>query len=420
MFLQRSIIAVAGLVFILPHIVMAQNTSSPYSVLGIGDIESSSLNRYTGMANAGVALTDPRNINNSNAASLTGLHEHFYTFEISTRYRQAIFKGLNISAPDNKSADFAVSRINLAMKVAKRWGSSVGLQPFSTANYSYTAFKNIGGTLQNVAATYEGEGGVNQFYWANGYQLTKNTSIGVTASFLFGSLRQTENLLSGDNSTVSLATIQNTYLRNYYFNFAMQTGFRLNSKWQTRYGITYSPKTDLYAENTTNVTSADGVAIKSDAIKNDFFTLPGNLNLGVAFIKNSLNTFTVNAQSQNWSSLNYQGTNYQLVNSNKLSFGFQQSKREKDYYNREYEKGYFQLGFYAGQSYLKVKNVQITDIGGSIGYGINSRTSPISMLIALEGGRRGASTPNILSENYINLNFTFSYIDLLYRGKKYN
>ena len=414
----KTIITGTGL-FVLPSFLMAQNSSSPYSVLGIGDLENSSFNRYTGMANAGVALRDPKNINNSNAASLTGLNEHFYTFEISTRYKQAIFDGAGVTAPDNKSADFAVRRINLAMKVSKKWGSSIGLQPFSTANYSYSALKNIQGTIKNVAASYEGDGGVNQFYWANGYQLTKNTSIGVTSSFLFGSLQQTENLISSDNTTASLTTKQNIYLRNYYFNFALQTGFRINSKWQTRYGITYSPKTDLYAEYTTDVTSSDGVSIKNEVTKNDYFTLPGNLNLGIAFIKNAQNTYTINAQSQNWGNLNYKGANYQLVNSNKLSIGFQHSSTESNYYKQVYERSYFQLGAYAGQSYLKVKNVPITDFGGSIGFGINSRTSPIGLLMALEGGRRGTSNKNILSENYLNLNFTFSYVDVLFRGKKY-
>ncbi|CAN5581514.1 membrane protein [soil metagenome] len=409
----------AGLLILLPNIIKAQNNSSPYSVLGIGDIENSSFNRYTGMANAGIALTDTRHINNSNAASLTGLNEHFYSFEISMRYKQSIYTGGNVDASYNKSADFAIRRINLAMKVSKKWGSSVGLQPFSTAAYSYNALKNIQGTLTNVAASYEGEGGVNQFYWANGVKLTKNTSIGLTSSFLFGSLRQTENLLGSDNVTPELTTVQNTYLRNYYFNIGLQTSLQLNKTWDTRYGITFSPKTDLFAEYTTDVTSSDGVSLKNDVTKNDYFTLPAIVNAGIAFIKDAKYTFTINGQYQNWSSLKYQGNNYQLVNSNKLSLGYQNSFKAKNYYNREYEKGFFQLGLYAGQSYLKVKNVPITDIGASIGYGMISKRSPISLLIALEAGKRGTTNKNILSDNYFNLNFTFSYVDFLSNGKRY-
>lgn len=410
----------AGVIFFvaLPHLA-AQNNSSPYSVLGIGNLETSSLDRYTGMANTGVALSDSRNINNSNAASLTALNEHFYTFELSGRFRQTYFSGASVVAPNNKSGDFALSRVNLAMKVAKHWGSSVGLQPFSTANYSYTALKTIGGTLQTIPASYEGDGGVNQFYWANGYQLTKRTSIGITSSFLFGTIGQVENLLSSDNSTVSLTTTQNTYLRNYYFNFALQTGLRINNRWQSRYGITYSPKTALYAEYNTTVTAGATDTLKTDAVKNSFFTLPESLNMGIAFIKDAKYTYTVSARHQNWSSLNYKGTNYEITNSDRISFGFQQSNRKKDYFNREYEKGYFQFGLYAGSSYIKIKNVQIMDIGGSIGYGINSKSGPVGLLVGLEGGRRGASNTNILSENYVNLNLTLSYIDMLYKGKKY-
>lgn len=409
----------AALCFFLPHIAVAQNNSSPYSVLGIGDIENSSFNRYTGMANAGVALTDTRHINSSNAASLTGLNEHFYSFEISTRFKQSVFTGAGVSADANRSADFAIRRINLAMRMSKRWGSSVGLQPLSTAAYSYTAYKTIAGTLKTVPASYEGEGGVNQFYWANGFKLSKFTSIGATASFLFGSLRQTENLLANDNATATVTTVQNTYLRNYYFNLSMQTGLQLSKKWQARFGATYSPQTDLFAEYSTEVTTAEGVTLKNEVTRNDYFTLPATIVAGIALIKNNVNTYTINAQHQDWTRLKYQGTNYQLVNSNKLSIGYQRSYREKDYYKREYEKGYFQLGLYAGQSYLKVKNVPITDIGGSIGYGMNSRRSPIGLLIALEAGRRGASNKNILSENYVNLNFTFSYVDYLLTSKKY-
>src|SRR5665647_356051 len=132
----KMIIMAAGCLIGLPVLLSAQNNSSPYSVLGIGDIENSYFNRYTGMANAGVALADDRYINNSNAASLTQLREHFYSFEISTRFKQIVYSGAGITAPDNKTTDFAVRRINLAARISKRWGSSIGLMPFSTAAFS--------------------------------------------------------------------------------------------------------------------------------------------------------------------------------------------------------------------------------------------------------------------------------------------
>lgn len=401
----------------LPVLMQAQNNSSPYSVLGIGDIESSSFNKYTGMANAGVALSDERYINNSNAASLTQLHEHFFAFETSMRFKQVVYTGAGVVAPDNKTTDFAVRRVNLATKPTKKWGTSLGLMPFSTAAFNFTTNKNIQGTLLNVGATYQGEGGINQFYWSNGYKVTKNTSLGVTSSLLFGSISQTEDILSND-LTSDLVTKSNLYLRNYYFNFSLQTKLKLNKNWQSTYGVTYTPKTSLYAEHSVIVTDGS-TQIKNEITKNDFFTLPETINAGFALINKGTYTYTVNAQTQNWNSLKYTGSGYQLVNSNKLSLGFQHSQKARSAYGAEYEKGFFQMGLYAGKSYLKMDGHQITDFGGSIGFSRNSKNSPLGYVFSLEAGRRGTTTTSQLSENYFNINLTFSYLEFLFGGRKY-
>ncbi|CAN5396589.1 hypothetical protein BH11BAC5_BH11BAC5_48490 [soil metagenome] len=395
----------------------AQNNSSPYSVLGIGDIETSYFNKYTGMANAGVALGDERYINNSNAASLTQLREHFFAFETSMRFKQVVYSGAGVIAPDNKTTDFAVRRVNLAAKLTKNWGSSMGLMPFSTAAFNFSTSKNIQGTLLNVDASYQGQGGVNQFYWSNGYKLTKNTSIGVTSSLLFGSINQTEDILSND-LTSDLVTKSNIYLRNYYFNFSLQTKLKLSKKWQSTYGVTYTPKTSLYAEHSLIVT--DGTTeIKNEILKNDFFALPETYNAGFALVNKGVYTYTVNAQTQNWSALKYAGSGYQLVNSNKLSIGFQHAQRARNPYGVDYEKGFFQMGLYAGNSYLKMDGHQIRDFGGSIGFSRNSKSSPLGYVLSLEAGRRGTTTTSQLSENYFNINLTFSYLEYLFGGRKY-
>lgn len=124
-------------------------------------------------------------------------------------------------------------------------------------------------------------------------------------------------------------------------------------------------------------------------------------------------------KSQNWSALKYAGSNYQLVNSNKLSIGFQKAQKIDNAYNMEYEKGFFQLGFYAGKSYIKMNNNQLTDFGGSIGYSKNSRNSQLGYVLSLEGGRRGTGSTAQLSENYFNINLTLNYLDFLFGSKRY-
>lgn len=405
-FLQISILIIS-----MPLASLAQNNSSPYSVLGIGDIESSSFNRYTGMASAGVALSDSRYINNSNSASLSALLPKFFSFELSERYKQVLYTGAGIQAPNNRTSDFQMRRLALAAKITKRWGSSIGLIPFSTSSYNFTSSKVIQGTLQTMAANYRGQGGINQVYWANGYRITKNTSIGINSSILFGSLNQTENLESS-GSTGTLTTTKNNFLNNYYFNFSLLTKLKLNKHWLSTYGVTFTPQTALHSTYTVNLTdSSSGATIKAGNPVYGYYTLPMGINAGIALIKDNKYTFTINAQGQKWGSLNYSGQGYQMVNSSRISLGFQSSNLLKNYFNQDYEKGFFQLGLFAGNSYLKVNNEQLTEFGATVGYGRNSFRSPLGWVAALEVGRIGNSNTTVLSQNYVNLTITLSYLD---------
>ena len=419
MFSNKKMLHIAFLLLGLPIASLAQVNSSPYSVLGIGDIESSSFDRYTGMASAGVALSDSRYIHNSNAASLTGLVQRFFSFELSERYKQVLYTGGGVQPTNNQTSDFQMRRLNIATKITKRWGSSIGLMPFSTSSYNFTSNKVVVGTYQNLAATYQGTGGVNQVYWANGYRITKNTSIGVTSSILFGSLAQTENLESS-GATGTLITTSNNFLHNYYFNFSLLTKLKLNKHWLSTYGITFTPQTFLYSTTTVNVTdSSTNAILKAGTPLYSHFNLPMGINAGIALIKDNKYTFTINAQTQNWGSLNYSGQNYQLVNSNRISIGFQSSSLLRNYYNQDYEKGFFQLGLYGGNSYLKVNNQQLMDFGATIGYGRNSSKSALGWVAAMEVGREGSPSSAILSQNYVNLTITLSFLDFLNKVKNF-
>jgi hypothetical protein len=431
MILRSSIFAGIFFLMILPFLTKAQSNSSPYSIIGIGNIENSYFNRYTGMGNAGVALSDGRYINNSNAASLSGLNNHTFVFELATRATVTDYTGGNLttitpnSSEPSPTFDVAFRKLAVATKVTKNWGSSFGLQPYSTANYDYTANKLVQGSNKDVlSAEYKGSGGVNQFYWANGYQVTKNTSLGLNTSILFGSLKETESLLSTDDLS-GLNTTDNIYLSGAYVNLSLQTKKRLSRHWMSTYGITYSPQTTLHAAYNVTVTDNALDTLKNDPTLNDRFTIPAVINLGMAFIKNDKYTFTINAEQQNWSNIRGNaiqqvgGPSYSLANSNKLSIGYQKSNKVKNYYGVEFERSFFQLGAYAGNTYLKIAGQQVTDFGFSMGYGRNAKRSPLSYYIALEAGRRGSTNTNVLSENYLNINLIFSYLDRWYKGKKY-
>jgi hypothetical protein len=67
---------ITGIIFLLTvsslHLA-AQTNNSPYSLLGIGDIDNDFYNRTSGLANTGIAYRSDRFLLNNNPASFSAL-----------------------------------------------------------------------------------------------------------------------------------------------------------------------------------------------------------------------------------------------------------------------------------------------------------------------------------------------------------
>ena len=89
--------------------VMAQNNFSPYSQMGIGDLEDGFYNRTTGLANTGIAYRSNRFLINNNPASFSGLTNQYFTMETSLRGTYMSYAGtpVNIASTDDKPSNIA-------------------------------------------------------------------------------------------------------------------------------------------------------------------------------------------------------------------------------------------------------------------------------------------------------------------------
>ncbi|MGN6491030.1 MAG: hypothetical protein ACTHLE_03460 [Agriterribacter sp.] len=401
----------------LTHGLYAQNTSSPYSILGIGDIEESHFNRTSGMAHTGIAYRSAHFLISNNPASYSALQEQFFMVEGSARGKFVSYYSNNLNGTNTQSRDFSVNRFAVGIKVNKWWGSSVGLTPFSTANYAFSGTKTIQGTNTFAAAGYESTGGVNKAYWDNGIRLGKHFSVGISTAFLFGSLTQKETL-AGTAETESIVTTRNIFLRNLYMSYGAQYFTKLSSKWDLTLGATYANKTNLAAEYSTDITTGT-TSIKNEVTKNDYFRLPNTVGMGVSVTKNKKFTMLADYRYQDWASLNYRGGGYSLQNSNRASVGVE-FVNFRQVWPVTVEKVFYQAGLFYSNSYLSVYNEQLKDRGISVGIGFNSKRSTLSYLVGFEYGIRGTTAQNLIQERYGKLTLTLSYKDFWYtKGVKY-
>jgi len=397
----------------------SQNSNSPYSIIGIGDIENNFYNRTSGMANTGYAYRNDRYMINNNPASYTALQQQFFAIELSGRAQFINYAGTPVNAQSNSSKDFAIKRLAVGTKINKHWASGIGLAPFSTANYGFSATKPITGSPVQLPATYDGNGSVNQVYWNNAVEVFKHFSLGVQASYLFGSLNQTENLFTSELQE-SLTTTRQVFLRNFYFTYGAQYYLPINKHWDAVVGGTFSNKTKLASEATVTVTDNNGQLLSSVITKDDYFKLPNSTGVGLSLTKDKKYTWTADYKYQNWTATNFSGPGYSLQDVNRGSVGFEVANK-KQVFNNYFERSYFQAGAYFGTSYLSINGEQLKEMGVTFGYGFTSLRNPLAGHIVLEIGQRGTEKNGLIKERFVNIGFTVSYRDFWFtKGRKYN
>ena len=399
----------------------AQTNNSPYSVLGIGDIEDSYFNRTNGMASTGIAYRNNRNLISNNPAAYSALDNQWFVGELAIRSKYINYTGPPVDQNANSSFDITFRRFAMGTRIGRHWGSSVGLAPFSSENYEFTAKQSIQGTIGETAnAYYQGYGGVNRVYWGNAYEFFHHVSLGINASYLFGSISQKTILQNPSLASAYVSTNNNLFLTNFYLDYGIQVFGKLGKSWEYTLGGTYANRSDLSAQSSVTVLAIDSSVLKSETTDGIYYTLPNMYGGGISLTKNKKYTFLADYKFQEWTPLNYGGYNYALRNSNRASVGFEISNK-KNVYNSLIETSYIHAGLYYGQSYLNVYGQGITDRGVTLGFGINTKRSPFAYALAFQYGIRGTASNQLIRENYFNISFNLSYRDFWFtRGKRFN
>lgn len=397
----------------------AQNNASPYSIIGIGDIEKGYFDRTTGMGYAGVALSSEKSIFNINPASYSALQDQFFHVETSIRYKGISYVGKPITeGTNNQSSDLVSKKIVFAIKLKPKWALSFGLLPYSSSNYSFTSQKTLQGTPLTATAAYQGSGSLNQAYVATGYKIAKGLSIGLQAGYLFGQQQQEETVAS-DLGNGSLYTKKNVFINNALFTAGLQYNYTVNKKLNIAIGATASNKTTLKADYNLLVQDGTQVIENSNNTKSNYFTLPITYTTGIAAILKNKYTFAIDYKHQDWNAVHYVGSNYSLINTDRISVGFEYSKK-LTYLTQQYEKSFFQAGIFYGNSYLKMYGQQLKDYGATIGAGIHSMRNGLGIQGALELGTRGTTTNGLIKENYTQFTLTLLYRDFWFGKRKYD
>jgi hypothetical protein len=404
-----------------------QAASSPFSYLGIGEPYGSALTHNQGMAGVGISNPQYFYLNNLNPALL--VFNRFTVFEAGFIAERRTATGNGVSESNtNGNLNYLVTAFPVKLG---RWSTSLGLMPYSSVNYKLDYVDAIEGTTSNTVNVQEsGEGGLNQLFWSNGVTLHKHLSVGLKATYLWGSIiREYSNTLTNTNEPIPY--YPTVYIRNYVkdFNFTAGISYHKDSiagkkNYKINIGAVYDFKAKLNTEYYARLERRDagGVIDSTTIINNEpgSITLPSSISVGISFAKADYWVI-----GTDFTYFDYR--NFKDFSGETQPYGTQGWKISL---GSEFTPDPTQLGGYlkrmtyrAGVSYDKypylINGNMVKDFG--INFGLSLPVNRISSLdFAFKVGKRGDLQDNTIEENYFKIYFGMTFNDQWFIKRRFD
>jgi len=450
--LSSALIALSLLLmlFILPLDSMSQNnTSSPYSRYGLGEVIQKGFGQSHALGGIGIGLRSKYHLNNANPASYGALSRkatsdvldrNSVIFEFGGNTKLSLFE---TTGQSQKTYDANFDYVALGFPIAKWLYSSIGLRQFSSIGYEIITQTDLGELGINTNR-YFGSGGINEVYFANSFTLFKSLSIGINSAYLFGDMEKTLTSDLNNERTHSILRVENkSIVRDFYFDAGVQffdsinisikkNGIDQKKKLHYTVGVIFSPKTDIDAYNVeiaTKVATINRIykqeTLSYDTIADGIISFP--LGFGVGFtagIDDRL-LFGVDYRMQKWSQAEFFGSKQPLTDYHSVAAGmeFIPNHRSPKYMKQIH----YRFGGHFSKSYLKMplengSSKQILDYGIHFGFGFPLRHSTTMLSftnISFELGQRGTTDSNLIKESYALIKFNLSLHDYWFIKSKY-
>lgn len=399
--------------------------SSPYSRFGLGDINSLTPNPILkSMGGVSNAMSGNTLLNPTNPASYASLDSLAFIFDAGFYMKNATFSTRQLSEKGfNSSFDYA----SIGISATKRWKLGLGIMPYSTREYNVITehYDDVLGT-HNIA--FQGEGGLNKAFFANGFKINDDISVGITASYIFGTLFDNTSVYYPD-STFFLNGKRSINMRVNDFKFDYGILYKLPvPDYNITVGLTISQgakiasKRDIFIrnmfkgfENHTESPIDTLVYVKDENVD---IKIPGGFGLGVKIDKGEGWVLGADFNWSHWKGFTMNGANDSIQNSWNLAVGGSY-KPESTSISKYHKKITYRAGLHFDQTYYNIYGKSINKFGLTLGAGLPIPRSLSTFNVALEIGRMGTIKNNLVKETYFNLSVSMSIFDKWFVKKKY-
>ena len=402
-FTRQILISVILLIILLPATAQTRITS-PYSRYGVGELMFNQNFRNMGMGGLGVGYRSNHSVNDVNPASYTSIDSTSFVFEalaFSHFYHQ------RTQAEKQMGNYTSLANLAFAFPVTRWWGVGAGLKPFSSVGYKVMN-SSVNDEVGTINYLYEGSGGINQVFIGNSFRIFKGFSLGVNASYLFGSLDSHTTVNSDSTGFFQTNQIRANQVNDLYFGFGAQYQHILSENSNITIGAIFGPGTSINTREMETVqrllpgfTTYDTIS-HTEGVKGSLY-LPSYWGAGVFAQFNSRWAGGMDFKWQNWEQFEIFDTQDNLNNTYHIALGVQHNPSVQTYsgFLRRLE---YRAGLRYGQTYLNLNEQAINEFGISFGISMPIRRTLNGMNVSFELGQRGSTENNLIKENLYRIN----------------
>ena len=409
------------------------NTTSPYSRFGLGDLNPYGYGRTSAMGGASLGSRHAVQINSANPASYNANDSLSFIFDFGL---DGTFSNYKSNSGSMKAKDVNFRYFSLSWPVNKWIGAAMGIQPFSEMGYE-EIFNETPTNIGTIYHNYQGEGSTSKSFFGVSIMPIKGLSLGANLNYIFGRLNQNTVVTFSDPTLFYISRRESTRLRDFTLSYGLQYDFKIKRDQYLTLGVTFENQSKFAALHSlyTYKALSNGTAIISSAVdsipeKKGIILLPSTFGVGLSY--NKLNKLEINADYYyaGWSKATFFGASDQLLtNQSRISAGFEYIPEA--YSIRSYVKRIrYRAGLHLENSYLQLADPQSTDpnapkhqikeFGVSLGLGMPLPKSKSTANFAIEFGKQGTTNYNLAKNDYMKLSLYLNLYDYWFGKRKFD
>ena len=227
---------------------------SPYTMFGIGELQTIGTAQMRSMGGVGVAWRSTQMPSIVNPAGYSATLQNSFLFHIGVEgnFLQNVQKQYDANGDFTRYAKNGKNSVNIheiavQFPLAKGLGMGLSLMPYSSVGYKMSFLDQrdeIAGNVGAASYTYSGDGDVTEVKLGIGWEPFKNFSIGIAAKYYWGKIAHNytssiDNNFVGEGSFLSVVGEDEYAISNFKFQAGLQWNIIANDKRIITLGATY-------------------------------------------------------------------------------------------------------------------------------------------------------------------------------------